>query len=105
VPAVDGPDWKSTVRALGSIRWVSGDDVNIEVAGPPDDVVDHRALGDFGPPRPPARPHHQLGGVVGGGEPDQGFGDLDPGHVVKGATQLLEKEPIRAELLRRRASA
>ena len=56
--------------------------------------VDDRAPHQLGPPGTPAGPEHELGGVLGPGELNQGGGDVAAGGLVVGAAQLLQKPSL-----------
>jgi hypothetical protein len=46
------------------------------------------------PPRPAARPEHQLRGVHAAGELQQGGGDVVPDDLVIAAVQALHQRPL-----------
>ena len=76
-----------------------GDDVDVDVAGGADRVGGGAGAEQPGPGGPAALAEHELGGVLGAGEGEQGLGDVVAEQLVVGAAERLDEQALRGECL------
>ena len=77
---------------------VAGDDVDVDGSGAVDDPVDDGATAQqLAPARAVAGAQHELGGVLGQGEPDEALGGVGADDLVVDATEVGEQAPVLVE--------
>ena len=74
-----------------------GDDMDVDVSGLADHVVDHRAACQMGPSRTTAVAEDELGGVLGAGEAEQPGRGVGCHDLAVGATEFLEELSVTYE--------
>ncbi len=99
----EDPLWSSPSRRIVSParRSLVGrcrDHVDVDVARGPDHVGDHRSPDQVRPARLLTRTEHDLGGVLGVGEPNQRRGRIGAGDLAVLAAELVEQPSLVVQL-------